>query len=212
MKFTLFALVGAASADYIVENVSPWYDGDVFGQVDSEQVDFNEMFDDSADFLVQVSEDNRQSLGDLLLQVKSMSDDFFSTMQPETAQMFDTAYAQTRESGFNVLAQMAEPERARIGEMLSQTSYGNYFMQSCIPSVADEVTNFFAQQTWSGEAPAEADEGFAQTENESEVADEELEEFAEVLAQLSTEQMQKVQSLAETKRENMGYNNDDEDF
>ena len=145
------------------------------------------MFDDSADFLSQVGEDSRQGAGDIFLQTQSLIENFKSTMTPETARDYENLYAQTRDGLLNWLAQVNEPEKARIGEMLSQTSYGNYFMQQLRPESADQVSNFFAQQDWSAEP---AQEGFAQVDNETEaVADEELEEFAEILAQLTDEQM-----------------------
>ena len=130
-------------------------------------------------------------------------------MGDEDRERFDSMYAQTRESAFNWLSQIAEPDRARIGEMLSQTSYGNFFMQQSVNNdVAGQINDFFAQQSWTVEEGDDND--FAQTEAETGVADEELEEMAEFLAQLTEEQVQKLNTLVETKRETLGYN--DEDF
>ena len=52
------------------------------------------------------------------------------------------------------------------------------------------------------------DEQFAQTDAEVGVADEELDEMAEFLAQLDQEQIEKLNTLVETKRESLGYNED----
>ena len=210
MKLGLFtsALVAAASATYVEEPLSPWYDGDMFGQVQAEALDFGEAFDDVADFFIQVDRESRDSLGNILLQTKSMADDFIANMQPEDRARFDNYYAQTRDAAFNWLSQIDEGDRARVGEMLSQTSYGQYFMQQGVRNeVADQINNYFSQLSWTAEEGD--DEQFAQTETNT-VADEELEEMAEFLAQLDEEQIQKLNALVETKRENLGYN--DEDF
>ena len=59
-------------------------------------------------------------------------------MQPEDKMRFDGFYAQTRDSAFKWLSQIEEEPRARIGEMLSQTSYGQFLMQT---SVREEVSD-----------------------------------------------------------------------
>ena len=209
MKLGLFAtaLVASASAAYVEENLSPWYEGDMFGQVEANSLDFGEVFDDVADFFIQVKSEDRDSLGNILLQTKSMADDFVMNMQPEDRQRFDNYYAQTREAAFNWLSQIDEADRARVGEMLSQTSYGQYFMQQGVrEEVADQINNYFSQLSWTVEEGD--DEQFAQTEAETGVADEELEEMAEFLAQLDQDQIEKLNTLVETKRENLGYNED----
>ena len=147
MKFTIFASALAAVATASYEE--SWYEGDMFGQVDAEALDFGEVFDDAADFFIQINSEERNSLGQILLQTKSMADDFIANMHPSDYERFENAYAQTREAAFNWLSQIAEEDRAKVGEMLSQTSYGQYFMQTGIrEEVADSINNYFAQLTW----------------------------------------------------------------
>lgn len=82
--------------------------------------------------------------------------------------------------------------------MLSQTSYGQYFMQSGVKEeVADSINDFFAQLTWTEEEPAMED-NLAQT-----AVDEELEEMADFLAQLDDEQMERLNELIQTKRSDL---------
>jgi len=69
-----------------------------------------------------------------------------ANMTPETRQQFDNMYAQVRQSGYSWLSQIGDYPRARLGEMLSQTSYGNYFMQQNVrEDVAEEIGNYFSQ-------------------------------------------------------------------
>jgi hypothetical protein len=106
----------------------------------------NGMMDDVADFFMQTEADSRESLGQTLLQTKATADDFMANMTPETRQQFDNMYAQVRQSGYSWLSQIGDYPRARLGEMLSQTSYGNYFMQQNVrEDVAEEIGNYFSQ-------------------------------------------------------------------
>uniref|UniRef100_A0A7S3HU70 Uncharacterized protein n=1 Tax=Favella ehrenbergii TaxID=182087 RepID=A0A7S3HU70_9SPIT len=207
MKLGLFtaSLAAVAAATEIAEPMTPWYDGDMFGQVDADALDFNEVFDDVADFFIQVGSEDRDSLGNMLLQTKALTDDFIMDMQPVDRQRFDQAYAQVRQSALNWLSQINENDRARVGEMLSQTSYGQYFMQQGVrEETADQINNFFSQLSWTSDQ--DDDENLAQVETS--VGDEEIEEMAEFLAQLNEEEIQKLNALVEVKRENMGYNED----
>ena len=69
MKFTIFASAIAAVATAAYED--SWVDGEMFGQVDAEALDFSEVFDDAADFFIQIDSEERNSLGQILLQTKS---------------------------------------------------------------------------------------------------------------------------------------------
>jgi len=84
--------------------------------------------------------------------------------------------------------------------MLTQTSYGQYTMQTGMrEDVADRINNFFAQLSW----PAEEDgEGFAQLDTEAD--DGELEDMAEFLAQLDDGEMERLTELVQARREGMG--------
>jgi len=193
MKFTIFATTMAAVSTAIVNVEEPWFDGQMFGQVQAETLNFGEVFDDSADFFIQINSEERNSLGQVLLQTKSKVDDFISNMHPADRESFDTIYAQTRESAFNWLSQIQEEDRARVGEMLSQTSYGQYFMQTGIrEEVADSINNYFAQLTWGAE-PETENGSLAQVDAGAE--DEELEEMADFLAQLDDDQMERLNVL-----------------
>ena len=86
------------------------------------------MFDDTADLFIQIGTEERNSLGQVLLQTKSLTDEFIANMHPETRANFDQMYAQTRQAGFNWLGEIGSDSSAKVGEMLSQTSYGQYFM------------------------------------------------------------------------------------
>ena len=206
MKLGLFAVTLAATASATMDELNPWAEENLFGQVEASSLDFNEVFDDVADFFVQVNSDDRDSLGQVLLQTKSMADDFIANMHPVDREKFDNYYAQVRESTFNWLSQIDEADRERVAEMLSQTSYGNYFMQQQKQEVADQINDYFSQLTWTAEEGD--DEQFAQTDAETGVADEELDEMAEFLAQLDQDQIEKLNTLVETKRESLGYNED----
>mmetsp|Transcript_40044 Transcript_40044/g.52439 ORF Transcript_40044/g.52439 Transcript_40044/m.52439 type:complete len:210 (-) Transcript_40044:175-804(-) len=208
MKLGLFtaSLAAVAAATEIAEPMTPWYDGDMFGQVEADALDFNEVFDDVADFFIQVGSEDRDSFGNMLLQTKALTDDFIMDMQPVDRQRFDQAYAQVRQGALNWLSQINENDRARVGEMLSQTSYGQYFMQQGVrEETADQINNFFSQLSWTSNQDDD-DENFAQVDTS--VGDEEIEEMAEFLAQLNEEEIQKLNALVEVKRENMGYNED----
>ena len=50
MKLGLFTIALASTATAVFED--SWYEGEMFGQVDAEAVDFNEAFDDAADFFI----------------------------------------------------------------------------------------------------------------------------------------------------------------
>jgi len=157
----------------------------------------NEMMDDVADFFMQTDDDSKDSLGSILLQTKAMADEFMTNMQPETAQLFDNAYAQTRENAYSWLAQLGDLERARVGQMLSQTSYGNYFLQQGVrEEVADEIGNFFSQYD---AVPYDEEAIYAQVHTEAMEA--QMEEAAESLAQYSVEQILKLNELVEVKRQ-----------
>jgi len=125
MKFTIFAsaIVAAANA-----NEESWFEGEMFGQVSAETLDFNAAFDDAADFFIQIGAQERSGLGQVLVQTKSEGEAFLAELEPESRVMFNNLYAQTREEAFNWLSQIDESSRARMGEMLSQTSAGQYFM------------------------------------------------------------------------------------
>merc|ERR1712051_1159789 len=158
MKFTIFASAMATAA--FADELS-WFDGEMFGQVDAESLDFNEAFDDAADFFVQIGAEERNGLGQVLLQTKSNADSFIENMTPTSRESFDTMYAQTREAAFNWLSQINQEDRARVGEMLSQTSYGQYFMQQGVNTeVADQINNYFSQLTYT----EEPEEDLAQTD------------------------------------------------
>ena len=204
MKLGLFAVTLAATASATLDEINPWSDENLFGQVEAESLDFNEVFDDVADFFVQVNSEDRDSLGQVLLQTKALTDDFIANMHPVDREKFDGYYAQVRDSAFNWLSQIDEADRARVGEMLSQTSYGTYFMQE--NRFADQINDYFSQLSWTAEEGD--DEQFAQTEAETGVADEELDEMAEFLAHLDQDQIEKLNTLVETKREALGYNED----
>ena len=204
MKLGLFAVTLAATASATLDEINPWSDENLFGQVEAESLDFNEVFDDVADFFVQVNSEDRDSLGQVLLQTKALTDDFIANMHPVDREKFDGYYAQVRDSAFNWLSQIDEADRARVGEMLSQTSYGTYFMQE--NRFADQINDYFSQLSWTAEEGD--DEQFAQTDAETGVADEELDEMAEFLAQLDQDQIEKLNTLVETKRESLGYNED----
>lgn len=207
MKLGLFAVTLAATASATYDEINPWSDENMFGQVEAESLDFNEVFDDVADFFVQVSSEDRDSLGQVLLQTKSMADDFIANMHPTDREKFDNYYAQVRESAFNWLSQIDEADRARVGEMLSQTSYGTYFMQQGVSQeVAGQINDYFSQLSWTAEEGD--DEQFAQTEAGADVEDEDLDDMAEFLAQLDQDQIEKLNTLVETKREALGYNED----
>lgn len=105
MKFTIFACAMAtvATAALIEQDDSAEMS---FGQVSAESLDFGEVFDDAADFFIQINSEERSSLGQILLQTQSMTSDFIENMHPSDRQAFDTMYAQTRESAFNWLSQI----------------------------------------------------------------------------------------------------------
>ena len=65
----------------------------MFGQVSAESIDFDEFFDDSADFFMQISSEDRNNIGTILLQNKSTADDFIERMEPESRQRFEQYYA-----------------------------------------------------------------------------------------------------------------------
>ena len=52
MKFGLF--LAATTSNVLAEDdtMTPWFDGDMYGQVDSESLDFGETFDDTADLFL----------------------------------------------------------------------------------------------------------------------------------------------------------------
>ena len=82
-------------------------------------------------------------------------------MHPVDREKFDNMYAQTRDAAFNWLSQIGEEDRSRVGEMLSQTSYGQYFMQQGVNTeVADQINNYFSQLTYT----EEPEEDLAQTD------------------------------------------------
>ena len=132
---------------------------------------------------MQTDDHTKDSLGQLLLQTNSLAGEFIENMQPETRKMFESMYAQTRDSAFNWFNSAQESTQAMASHMLAQTSYGNYFTQTCVrPEVADEMTNFFGQFE---AVQINEDDMLAQLE--SQVMDAELEEAASYLAQLSEE-------------------------
>ena len=64
MKFTIFASAMAVAATATFDDeMTPWYEGEMFGQVDSESLDFTEAFDDAADLFIQINAEERASLG-----------------------------------------------------------------------------------------------------------------------------------------------------
>lgn len=89
--------------------------------------------------------------------------------------------------------------------MLAQTSYGNYLTQTCVrPEVAEEMTNFFGQFE---AVQVSEDDMLAQLE--SQVMDAELEEAASYLAQLSDEEMEKLNQLVQVRHASA---DDEEDY
>merc|ERR1712156_713902 len=104
MKLGLFTIALASTAAASFED--SWMEESMFGQVSAESLDFNEMFDDAADFFIQIGAEERQSLGQNLLQVESMADDFIANMQPAERKAFETIYAQTRNNAFTWLSQI----------------------------------------------------------------------------------------------------------
>merc|ERR1740123_946041 len=112
MKLGLFAVTLAATASATMDELNPWSDENMFGQVEAGSLDFNEVFDDVADFFVQVNSEDRDSLGQVLLQTKAMTDDFVANMHPQDREKFDGYYAQVRDSAFNWLSQIDEADRA----------------------------------------------------------------------------------------------------
>ena len=53
MKLGLFTLALASTATaVIIEDDEPIFDDEMFGQVSAESLDFNEVFDDAADFFL----------------------------------------------------------------------------------------------------------------------------------------------------------------
>ena len=77
--------------------------------------------------------------------------------------------------------------------MLSQTGYGQYFMQQGVrEDVADSINNYFAQLTWNAE-PVTDEELFAQTETT--LGDEDLEDVATYLMQLTLEETERLQEF-----------------
>merc|ERR1712079_74243 len=103
MKFTIFA---SAVASIAAADELSWYEGEMFGQVNAESLDFNEAFDDAADFFIQIGSEERNSLGQMLLQTKAKADDFIANMSDESRHSFENMYAQTRKNAFNWLSQI----------------------------------------------------------------------------------------------------------
>lgn len=196
MKFTIFASAVAAVA--VADELS-WYEGEMFGQVDAEALDFGEAFDDAADFFIQIGAEERNSLGQVLLQTKAKADDFIANMTPASREIFDNMYAQTRKSAFNWLSQIDQQDRARVGEMLSQTGYGQYFMQQGVnEEVADQINTYFSQLSWTEEPEQETD--LVQVDADS-ATDAELSDMADMLAELDDETMERLNALVQAKKE-----------
>merc|ERR1711976_22885 len=90
---------------------------------------------------------------------------------------------------------------------IDREKFGNYFMQQGVShEVADQINDYFSQLSWTAEEGD--DEQFAQTEAGADVEDEDLDDMAEFLAQLDQDQIEKLNTLVETKREALGYNED----
>ena len=128
-----------------------------------------------------------------------MVDDFIANMHPPARDAFDNIYAQTRESAFNWLSQIDQQDRARVGEMLSQTGYGQYFMQQGVnEEVADQINTYFSQLSWTEEPEQETD--LVQVDADS-ATDAELSDMADMLAELDDETMERLNALVQAKKE-----------
>ena len=144
---------------------------------------------------MQTDASTKESLGNLFMQTNSMATDFLANMQPETREMFDQIYAQTRSNAYSWLEEAQPNTRETVNQMLTQTSFGNYFTQTCVePEVVQEMTNFFGQFE-----AVEIDEQSMLVQLETEVMDAELEDAAAYLAQLSTEEMETLNTLVQSK-------------
>jgi len=160
-------------------------------ELDLAQTGKDDVFEGMANWLLQTDSNTKDSLGDLFVQTQSMAHDFIANMQPETREMFDNSYAQTRTSAYSWLSNADNSSRARVEQMLSQTSYGNYFSQTCVrPDVAEEMNNFFGQFE-----SVEIDEDSTLAQLETDVMEAELDQAADYLSQIGEEKMEQLLQL-----------------
>ena len=189
MKFGLFASAMAATASAVIvgEDMKVTDDGDFFGQVLAETLDMEGMIEDGADFLMQIDSEERSSLGQILVQTQSMAADFISNLGPEDRQRWEQNYAQTKSQVFDWLSNLQEADQAQVATMLSQTGYGQYFMQSAIPSdMSESLGNYFSQISWSPIDEEDLNTDFSQIDSwDMAAGDEVLGEVADYLAELS---------------------------
>ena len=102
---------------------------DQFAEVDAMN-NFN-----SADYLphvgnvlIQVAHNEESGLSKVLAQTKAIVDNYIATMPAQEQERFENLYAQTRDLGFNWLGQAQKENREHVGQMLSQTEYGKFFL------------------------------------------------------------------------------------
>merc|ERR1719246_229929 len=156
-------------------------------ELDLAQTGKDDVFEGMANWLLQTDSNTKDSLGDLFVQTQSMAHDFIANMQPETREMFDNSW----------LSNADNSSRARVEQMLSQTSYGNYFSQTCVrPDVAEEMNNFFGQFE-----SVEIDEDSTLAQLETDVMEAELDQAADYLSQIGEEKMEQLLQLIWTRRQ-----------
>lgn len=117
---------------------------------------------DAADLFMQVSSNEPVELTNLFTQVNSLVDSYIDNMPPAEKQRFDNMYAEIRNLGYDWLGQIDAGERQQIGQMLTQTEYGNWILSQVLrENVGEEITNFFSQyasEESSGDNFAEIDD------------------------------------------------------
>ena len=200
MRFGVFAAAAVCAAAYDETELS---------QVAAEEVDWTQMFNDGADLFAQLSDEEKNAAGTAFVQTHALVSDAIDNMAQADKEQYYNFYAQVRDQTFNILSQLSEDDRATVGEMLSQTAYGQYGLQNVDGYLADDLNNYFSQISWSFDDEEADGETLAQI-GIGAVGDDELDDMAEFMAQLNDEQMEKLNQLVETKKEELGEFEEDE--
>ena len=100
---------------------------------------------DTAELLMQVAIEEPEILTNLMVQTAAIANNFIQEMPPVERTRFAEALAQTRSLGYDWLANVNAEVRTRVGEMLTQTGYGQIMLATMPEDVADAALSFFAQ-------------------------------------------------------------------
>ena len=94
----------------------------------SSQLQFDDMYMDAADLLMQVAVDEGESLTTFLAQAKAIADEFVQGMPADELARYNNMLSQVTTNAFSALANAKPENQFRFAQMLADSNYGEMIL------------------------------------------------------------------------------------